>query len=115
MNLEPRHIKKVIRENQNSYSRQHFLLISEILYNFQNSLLRDMDAFLLLVFISKRALENYHSINKDISKDELLNLESINAGIITIDDLSKSLKLYPTMNGRSLTKYLYFKTIVTVS
>ena len=28
---------------------------------------------------------------------------------------SKSLKLYPTMNGRSLTKYLYFKTIVTVS
>ena len=52
-----------------------------------------MDAFLLLVFISKRALENYHSINKDISKDELLNLESINSGIITIDDLSKSLKL----------------------
>ena len=44
-----------------------------------------MDAFLLLVFISKRALENYHTLNKDISKNELLNLESINAGLITIE------------------------------
>ena len=111
MNLEPRHIKKVIRENQNSYSRHHFLLISEILYNFQNSLLRDMDAFLLLVFISKRALENYHSTNKDVSKDELLNLESINAGLITIDDLSKSLKLPRETARRKYNKLLNLKLI----
>ena len=70
-----------------------------------------MDAFLLLVFISKRALENYHSINKDISKDELLNLESINAGIITIDDLSKSLKLPRETARRKYNKLLNLKLI----
>ena len=70
-----------------------------------------MDAFLLLVFISKRALENYHSINKDISKDELLNLESINAGIITIDDLSKSLKLPRETARRKYNKLVNLKLI----
>ena len=103
-----------ISSKPSEYSRCHIPMIYELLFNWQNSLAKDLEGSLILSNLVIKALNIYNKNNKDKSYATLLKIKKIDIGKIKKSDLSKEL-MVPRETTRRKLKELAEKKLIEIN
>ena len=105
---------KFISTKPSEYSRFHIPMVYLILFNWQNSLAKDLETSLILSNLVTKALTIYNKNNNAKSYAELLKVKKINIGKIKKSDLSKELMI-PRETTRRKLEDLVRKNLITIN
>ena len=103
-----------ISTKPSEYSRFHIPMVYLILFNWQNSLAKDLETSLILSNLVTKALTIYNKNNNAKSYAELLKVKKINIGKIKKSDLSKELMI-PRETTRRKLEDLVRKNLITIN
>ena len=102
-----------ISSKPSEYSRFHIPMSYELLFNWQNSLAKDLEGSLILSNLVIKALNIYNKNNKDKSYATLLKIKKIDIGKIKKSDLSRELMI-PRETTRRKLKELAEKKLIEI-
>ena len=91
-----------ISTKPSEYSRFHIPMVYMMLFNWQNSLAKDLETSLILSNLIIKALTIYNKNNKDKSYAELLKIKKIDIGKVKKSDLSRELMIPRETTRRKL-------------
>ena len=91
-----------ISTKPSEYSRYHIPMSYQMLFNWQNSLAKDLETSLILSNLIIKALSIYNKNNKDKSYAELLKIKKIDIGKVKKSDLSRELMIPRETTRRKL-------------
>jgi DNA-binding MarR family transcriptional regulator len=103
-----------ISTKPSEYSRFHIPMVYMMLFNWQNSLAKDLETSLILSNLITKALTIYNKNNKDKSYAELLKIKKINIGKVKKSDLSRELMI-PRETTRRKLDDLVKKNLITIN
>lgn len=93
MFLEIEDISKIILKKQGLFTRYQYPLVHQLLYNFQNSLAKDLEAGFILVSLLIKALKIFNKSNNTRSYKEFLTNKNILIGKVKKADLASELEI----------------------
>ncbi len=93
MFLEIEDIFKIILKKQGLFTRYQYPLVYHLLYNFQNSLAKDLEAGFILVSLLIKALKIFNKSNNTRSYKEFLTNKNILIGKVKKADLASELEI----------------------
>ena len=103
-----------ISTKPSEYSRFHIPMVYMMLFNWQNSLAKDLETSLILSNLITKALNIYNKNNKDKSYAELLKIKKIDIGKVKKSDLSRDL-MVPRETTRRKLDDLVKKNLITIN
>ena len=103
-----------ISKKPSEYSRFHIPMVYQILFNWQNSLAKDLEGGLILSNLITKALTIYNKNNKDKSYAELLKIKKIDISKVKKSDLSREL-IIPRETTRRKLDDLVKKNLITIN
>ena len=103
-----------ISTKPSEYSRFHIPMVYMMLFNWQNSLAKDLETSLILSNLITKALNIYNKNNKDKSYAELLKIKKIDIGKVKKSDLSRELMI-PRETTRRKLDDLVKKNLITIN
>ena len=103
-----------ISTKPSEYSRFHIPMVYMMLFNWQNSLAKDLETSLILSNLITKALTIYNKNNKDKSYAELLKIKKIDIGKVKKSDLSRDL-MVPRETTRRKLDDLVKKNLITIN
>ena len=106
MEFNDKEIFSVISKYQGDYSRAHFILVSEFLYQGQNSIVRDLDCNLILSFLVFKALKSMSKRNVNYSYDEILNINLLEPLSIKKSEIAEYLNVPRETVRRKINKLI---------
>ena len=105
---------KLISTKPSEYSRFHIPMVYLILFNWQNSLAKDLEGSLILSNLLVKALTTYNKNNEDKSYAEILKIKKIDIGKVKKSDLSRKLMI-PRETARRKLEDLVKKNLITIN
>jgi len=103
-----------ISTKPSEYSRYHIPMVYQMLFNWQNSLAKDLETSLILSNLITKALTIYSKNNEDKSYAEILKIKKIDIGKIKKSDLSRELMI-PRETTRRKLEDLVKKNLITIN
>ena len=103
-----------ISTKPSEYSRYHIPMVYQMLFNWQNSLAKDLEASLILSNLLVKALTTYNKNNEDKSYAEILKIKKIDIGKVKKSDLSRKLMI-PRETARRKLEDLVKKNLITIN
>ena len=103
-----------ISTKPSEYSRYHIPMVYQMLFNWQNSLAKDLETSLILSNLITKALTIYSKNNEDKSYAEILKTKKIVIGKIKKSDLSRELMI-PRETTRRKLEDLVKKNLITIN
>ena len=103
-----------ISTKPSEYSRFHIPMVYMMLFNWQNSLAKDLETSLILSNLVTKALTIYNKNNNAKSYAELLKVKKINIAKIKKSDLSRELMI-PRETTRRKLEDLVKKNLITIN
>ena len=103
-----------ISTKPSEYSRYHIPMVYQMLFNWQNSLAKDLEASLILSNLLVKALTIYNKNNEDKSYAEILKIKKIDIGKVKKSDLSRKLMI-PRETARRKLEDLVKKNLITIN
>jgi DNA-binding MarR family transcriptional regulator len=103
-----------ISSKPSEYSRFHIPMVYLILFNWQNSLAKDLEGSLILSNLLEKALNIYNKNNKDKSYAQVLKIKKIDIGKVKKSDLSRTLMI-PRETTRRKLEDLVKKNLITIN
>jgi len=103
-----------ISTKPSEYSRYHIPMVYQMLFNWQNSLAKDLETSLILSNLITKALTIYSKNNEDKSYAEILKTKKIDIGKIKKSDLSRELMI-PRETTRRKLEDLVKKNLITIN
>lgn len=105
---------KFISTKPSEYSRYHIPMVYQMLFNWQNSLAKDLEGSLILSNLLVKALTIYNKNNEDKSYAEILKIKKIDIGKVKKSDLSRKLMI-PRETARRKLEDLVKKNLITIN
>jgi len=103
-----------ISTKPSEYSRYHIPMVYQMLFNWQNSLAKDLEGSLILSNLLVKALTIYNKNNEDKSYAEILKIKKIDIGKVKKSDLSRKLMI-PRETARRKLEDLVKKNLITIN
>ena len=103
-----------ISTKPSEYSRYHIPMVYQMLFNWQNSLAKDLEGSLILSNLLEKALNIYNENNEDKSYAEILKIKKIDIGKVKKSDLSRKLMI-PRETARRKLEDLVKKNLITIN
>jgi DNA-binding MarR family transcriptional regulator len=103
-----------ISTKPSEYSRYHIPMVYQMLFNWQNSLAKDLEGSLILSNLLAKALTIYNKNNEDKSYAEILKIKKIDIGKVKKSDLSRELMI-PRETTRRKLEDLVKKNLITIN
>ena len=103
-----------ISTKPSEYSRYHIPMVYQMLFNWQNSLAKDLEGSLILSNLLVKALTTYNKNNEDKSYAEILKIKKIDIGKVKKSDLSRKLMI-PRETARRKLEDLVKKNLITIN
>ena len=103
-----------ISTKPSEYSRYHIPMVYQMLFNWQNSLAKDLEGSLILSNLLVKALTIYNKNNEDKSYAEILKIKKIDIGKVKKSDLSRKLMI-PRETTRRKLEDLVKKNLITIN
>ena len=103
-----------ISTKPSEYSRYHIPMVYQMLFNWQNSLAKDLEGSLILSNLLVKALTIYNKNNEDKSYAEILKIKKIDIGKVKKSDLSRKLMI-PRETARRKLRDLVKKNLITIN
>jgi DNA-binding transcriptional ArsR family regulator len=103
-----------ISTKPSEYSRYHIPMVYQVLFNWQNSLAKDLEGSLILSNLLVKALTIYNKNNEDKSYAEILKIKKIDIGKVKKSDLSRKLMI-PRETARRKLEDLVKKNLITIN
>ena len=103
-----------ISTKPSEYSRYHMPMVYQMLFNWQNSLAKDLEGSLILSNLLVKALTIYNKNNEDKSYAEILKIKKIDIGKVKKSDLSRKLMI-PRETARRKLEDLVKKNLITIN
>lgn len=103
-----------ISTKPSEYSRYHMPMVYQMLFNWQNSLAKDLEGSLILSNLLVKALTIYNKNNEDKSYAEILKIKKIDIGKVKKSDLSRKLMI-PRETARRKLRDLVKKNLITIN
>ena len=103
-----------ISTKPSEYSRYHIPMVYQMLFNWQNSLAKDLEGSLILSNLLAKALTIYNKNNEDKSYAEILKIKKIDIGKVKKSDLSRKLMI-PRETARRKLEDLVKKNLITIN
>ena len=103
-----------ISTKPSEYSRYHIPMVYQMLFNWQNSLAKDLEGSLILSNLLVKALTIYNKNNEDKSYAEILKIKKIDIGKVKKSDLSRELMI-PRETTRRKLEDLVKKNLITIN
>ena len=103
-----------ISTKPSEYSRYHIPMVYQMLFNWQNSLAKDLEGSLILSNLLVKALTIYNKNNEDKSYAEILKIKKIDIGKVKKSDLSRELMI-PRETARRKLEDLVKKNLITIN
>lgn len=103
-----------ISTKPSEYSRYHMPMVYQMLFNWQNSLAKDLEGSLILSNLLVKALTIYNKNNEDKSYAEILKIKKIDIGRVKKSDLSRKLMI-PRETARRKLEDLVKKNLITIN
>ena len=103
-----------ISTKPSEYSRYHIPMVYQMLFNWQNSLAKDLEGSLILSNLLVKALTIYNKNNEDKSYAEILKIKKIDIGRVKKSDLSRKLMI-PRETARRKLENLVKKNLITIN
>jgi DNA-binding transcriptional ArsR family regulator len=103
-----------ISTKPSEYSRYHIPMVYQMLFNWQNSLAKDLEGSLILSNLLVKALTIYNKNNEDKSYAEILKIKKIDIGKVRKSDLSRKLMI-PRETARRKLEDLVKKNLITIN
>ena len=103
-----------ISTKPSEYSRYHIPMVYQMLFNWQNSLAKDLEGSLILSNLLVKALTTYNKNNEDKSYAEILKIKKIDIGKVKKSDLSRKLMI-PRESARRKLEDLVKKNLITIN
>ena len=115
-NLRPnfKETLEFISTKPSEYSRYHIPMVYQMLFNWQNSLAKDLEGSLILSNLLVKALTIYNKNNEDKSYAEILKIKKIDIGKVKKSDLSRKLMI-PRETARRKLEDLVKKNLITIN
>jgi DNA-binding transcriptional ArsR family regulator len=103
-----------ISTKPSEYSGYHIPMVYQMLFNWQNSLAKDLEGSLILSNLLVKALTIYNKNNEDKSYAEILKIKKIDIGKVKKSDLSRKLMI-PRETARRKLEDLVKKNLITIN
>ena len=103
-----------ISTKPSEYSRYHIPMVYQMLFNWQNSLAKDLEGSLILSNLLVKALTIYNKNNEDKSYAEILKIKKIDIGKVKKSDLSRKLMI-PRETARRKLEDLVKKNLISIN
>ena len=103
-----------ISTKPSEYSRYHIPMVYQMLFNWQNSLAKDLEGSLILSNLLEKALNIYNENNEDKSYAEILKIKKIDIGKVKKSDLSRELMI-PRETTRRKLEDLVKKNLIIIN
>ena len=103
-----------ISTKPSEYSRYNIPMVYQMLFNWQNSLAKDLEGSLILSNLLVKALTIYNKNNEDKSYAEILKIKKIDIGKVKKSDLSRKLMI-PRETARRKLEDLVKKNLITIN